>query len=48
MSHLIKNGGKLFTTDDEQIVLGKLIHWGIGQHGGLIIRSIANHEGIYT
>ena len=45
MSCPIKYGGKLFMADGEQIVLGKFIE---GLLGGLVVRSIANHEAIYT
>ena len=47
MSHPIKYGGKLFMGDGGQIVLGQFIG-GNALHGGLMVRSTANHEGIYT
>ena len=46
VSHPIKYGGKLFMGDREQIVLGQSI--GGMLYGGLMVRSIANHQGIYT
>ena len=42
----IKCGGKLFIADGGQIVLGKLL--GTALHGGLMVRSTANHKGLYT
>ena len=43
----IKYRGKLFMADGEQTVLGKFIGTLFNMRG-LMIRSIANHEGIYT
>ena len=43
----IKYEGKLFLADRGQIVLSKTIGKTL-LHGGLMIRSSANHEGIYT
>ena len=45
LESFILEGGKLFMADGEQIVLGKFI---AGLLGGLVVRSIANHEAIYT
>ena len=45
LASFILEWGKLFMADGEQIVLGKFIE---GLLGGLVVRSIANHEAIYT
>ena len=47
MSCPIRYGGKLFMTDRAEIVLGKFIG-GTALHGELMVKSIVNHEGIYT
>ena len=47
MSRPIKYGGKLFMVDGGQIVLGKFIGR-TALHVGSMVRSNANHEGIYT
>ena len=44
MSRPMKYGGTLFMEDGGQIVLGKFIE-GTALHEGLMVRSIANHEG---